>query len=112
MSFLSNLFGGSTAYKEITPAQLNQLAPKKRVIDVRQPEEFEGDLGHLEEAELVPLATLSAAAVSWDKTQPYLLVCRSGGRSSSACSTLSRMGFSDVTNLRGGMLAVRSNSNR
>ncbi len=108
LNFISNLFSGSAAYKQIESHELGQLAPFTRLIDVRQPEEFSGELGHLDGAELVPLATLTKQAASWDKSAPYLLICRSGGRSSSACDALVKMGFSDVTNLRGGMLSVRS----
>jgi rhodanese-related sulfurtransferase len=105
MNFISNMF--SAPFKEIGPQQLGNLPEGTRLIDVRQPEEFDGELGHLSGAELVPLATLQTAAQSWDRSKPYLLICRSGGRSSSACGVLHKMGFSDITNLRGGMSGVR-----
>lgn len=76
-----------------------------RVIDVREQDEWTGELGHIPEAEHVPLATVREAAGSWPKDQPLLLVCRSGRRSAKAAETLLQMGFKDVTNLEGGMLA-------
>lgn len=75
-----------------------------RVIDVRQPEEYEGELGHIEGAELVPLDQVGSTAAGWSKSQPLLMVCRSGGRSARAAETLLGLGFKDVTNLEGGML--------
>jgi rhodanese-related sulfurtransferase len=76
-----------------------------RRIDVREPEEFTGNLGHVPGAELVPLATVEAAARDWDRAAPVLVICRSGGRSGRAASALRAMGFERVYNLRGGMLA-------
>lgn len=108
MSFLSNMFAFQSPYKEIGPRDLSGLPQGTRLIDVRQPEEFEGELSHLSGAELVPLATLQSAAGSWDKSAPYLVICRSGGRSSAGCDVLCKMGFTDVTNLRGGMMGVRA----
>lgn len=76
-----------------------------RLIDVRQPEEYTGPLGHIAGAELVPLATLPTACEGWDKDAPLLLICRSGGRSHRACAHLKQAGFRHLTNLVGGMTA-------
>lgn len=75
-----------------------------RRVDVREPDEFTGELGHVDGAELVPLATVATAAAAWDREAPLLVICRSGGRSGRAASTLRAMGFRHVYNLRGGML--------
>jgi glyoxylase-like metal-dependent hydrolase (beta-lactamase superfamily II)/rhodanese-related sulfurtransferase len=76
-----------------------------RIIDVREPHEYAGELGHIRGSELVPLATVGEAAASWDRSQPLLIVCRSGNRSGKAAHRLRTMGFRDVTNMEGGMLA-------
>lgn len=76
-----------------------------RIVDVREPDEWSGELGHIPEAELVPLATLQDAARGWSPEQPLLLVCRSGNRSQKAAQALSELGFKDLTNLEGGMKA-------
>ena len=39
---------------------------------------------------------------SLDKEAKYLVYCRGGGRSASACSMMKEMGFEDVSNLVGG----------
>ena len=76
-----------------------------RVIDVRQPEEYVGELGHIDGAELVPLGDLMDACEAWEHAQPLLLVCRSGARSHRACLALQDEGFEHLTNMVGGMIA-------
>jgi rhodanese-related sulfurtransferase len=95
------------AIHEIDPADLSTHA-RARIIDVREPHELAGELGHLPGAELVPLATLEAAAAGWNRDQPLILVCRSGGRSARATTLLVALGFRGAINLRGGMLAVHA----
>jgi rhodanese-related sulfurtransferase len=95
------------SYQNITPSLLAVLGPEVRRIDVREPDEYTGPLGHLPGAELVPLDTLEAAAASWPREEPLLLICRAGGRSAQAAQALARRGFRHLYNLVGGMLAVR-----
>lgn len=97
--------GRAIAEIEISAAQ--DLSPW-RVIDVRAEAEFNGPLGHLPGAELVPLSGLDAAMVGWDRGAPLLVVCRSGGRSGRAAAKLMDAGFTQVTSLAGGMMAWRS----
>lgn len=92
-------------YRDITPADLAQAGYPGRLIDVREPAEFTGELGHLPKAELVPLATLAAAAASWSRDAELILICRSGNRSARAAQLLSSMGFRKLYNLSGGMQA-------
>jgi rhodanese-related sulfurtransferase len=75
------------------------------LVDVREPDEFVGELGHLAGAQLVPLATLDAIAEPWSRDREILLVCKSGGRSTRAADALAKRGFRHLYNLRGGMLA-------
>ena len=39
-----------------------------------------------------------------DKSKNYYVYCRSGGRSSQACSIMNQMGFENTYNLLGGMM--------
>ncbi len=96
---------GPQAYGEMSPLELAATAPRPRIIDVRAPEEFTGELGHIPGAELVPLATLEERAESWNKDEPLVVVCRSGARSARAAGTLAAAGFTRVANLSGGTLA-------
>ena len=90
-------------FRNITPAEFVALAPRPRIIDVREPDEFTGQLGHVPGAELVPLATVFTAAQPWDRDQPIVVACRSGARSARAASSLIALGFKNLMNLDGGM---------
>jgi sulfur dioxygenase len=79
-------------------------ATRVALVDVREPDEFQGSLGHLPGAELIPLATLAARAMSLSPERPIVTICRSGGRSGKAALELSALGFPRVASLRGGML--------
>jgi rhodanese-related sulfurtransferase len=92
------------SYKEIDIRSLAQ-SPVGLVVDVRSLEEFEGELGHLPNALLAPLPALEEHAEAWERNVPLLVVCHSGKRSAQGCSLLVQMGFTDVTNLSGGMTA-------
>lgn len=76
-----------------------------RVVDVREPEEW-ASLPPLDGAESISLGGLVEAAASWDRSQPIVLVCRSGKRSDRGALLLEAEGFSHVASLTGGMLAV------
>lgn len=92
-------------YRDVTPADVTLPAKGFRLIDVREPAEFGGELGHVPGAELVPLASVLAHAASWPKDEPLVMVCKSGGRSANAAQALGRLGFTKVMNLVGGMMA-------
>lgn len=91
--------------REIGPEELAGLGRRVRVVDVREASEFDGELGHIPGARLVPLQRLERAARRWDPEDEIVLVCRTGLRSAVAAATLARLGFRRVLNLRGGMLA-------
>lgn len=75
-----------------------------RLIDVREPDELVGELGHVTGVENVPLGVVEGAAVGWDRDQPLVVICRSGGRSGKAALALQRMGFTKIASMRGGMI--------
>ncbi|MBO9315858.1 MAG: rhodanese-like domain-containing protein [Chloroflexus sp.] len=74
------------------------------LVDVRQPEEFAYD-GHVAGARLLPLPVLATRLNELPKDQPIVCICRSGNRSQVACEMLQRYGFTNVTNVVGGMIA-------
>jgi rhodanese-related sulfurtransferase len=94
-----------TGYREVDAIAVARARGKVRIIDVREPSEFTGDLGHLRGAELVPLGKLGEAAKRWSKEEEVVIVCRSGARSARAAMLLSAMGFERPMNLLGGMMA-------
>ena len=104
-SLFTNGMSQQGGFRDIDPSQLSVHAGDARLVDVREPHEFVGELGHIEGAELVPLATISLAARDWSRGQEIVVVCRSGARSAQASRSLAAMGFTRVMNLRGGMIA-------
>jgi len=96
--------------RQIPARTLNDLLAQKAaplVIDVREDSEFRGQLGHLPGANLIPLRMLASRApeLAVGKEAPIVVVCRSGVRSTTAAAILTGLGFEDVSNLKGGMLA-------
>jgi rhodanese-related sulfurtransferase len=93
---------------EIQPQALEECACNPQIVDVREPDEFEGPLGRIPGAISIPLGQLNARAGELAKDRPVVTVCRSGARSAQASVMLQKLGFSDVANLAGGMLRWRS----
>jgi rhodanese-related sulfurtransferase len=89
---------------DVSPDELAKLTDKVHVIDVRRPEEYTGDLGHIAGSRLIVLDTLPAHIDSLPKDEPIVFVCKSGGRSSQATAFAAQNGFKHVHNMRGGML--------
>ncbi len=92
--------------KEIDASELSQWvndpSQSVRVIDVRQMNEIA--TGTVPKAEPLPLHTLPARVHELSRDQKLVVVCRSGARSAQACMFLQQNGFSNVYNLRGGMM--------
>jgi len=93
---------------EMQPNWLEEHAGEVQVVDVREPEEFNGPLGHVEGAKLVPLGQLADRMKTLTKEIPIVTVCRSGARSAQATLILGKAGFERVANLSGGMLRWRA----
>jgi len=76
-----------------------------RLIDVREEDEWEHC--RIEGAELLPLSHFPTAPLEklTDRAQPLLIYCHHGSRSSHATDFLLRQGFTDVTNVAGGIHA-------
>lgn len=93
---------------ELQPDWLEENLERVQVVDVREPAEFNGALGHLRGAQLLPLGELRARADTLDRTRPIVTVCRSGARSAQATVVLRDAGLERVANLAGGMLRWRA----
>jgi rhodanese-related sulfurtransferase len=85
-------------------AQTRLAAPQPpRLIDVREADEW--DTARIAGAELLPLSQWPAIvdAQLADRAQPLLVMCHHGGRSARATDFLIRNGYTDVTNVAGGI---------
>ncbi len=78
------------------------LADGVRVIDVREPAEFEQ--ARLAGSELIPLSSILERVDDFRGERPVYVICRSGGRSMQACNFLAGQGV-DVVNVSGGLMA-------
>lgn len=90
--------------KQITPQQVEQLMNEHkpvRVLDVREVEEVK--VGKIANAWHIPLPLLEFRMNELDKSKEYIVVCRSGGRSSMAARLLEKYGY-NVINMTGGMM--------
>lgn len=98
------MFGNTI--KEVDASELHQwvndATHEVRVIDVRQMQEIAA--GTVPRAEPLPLHTLPAKVHELSREEKLVMVCRSGARSAQACMFLQQHGFSNVYNLRGGMM--------
>ena len=87
-------------------AELLENAPAGLVVlDVRTAEEYSA--GHLEGATLIDFygADFAAQIAELDRDTPYLLYCRSGNRSGQTRALMADLGFTDVADVEGGILA-------
>lgn len=75
------------------------------VIDVRTPEEY--DAGHVDDAALIDFYadTFADEIAALDRDANYLIYCRSGNRSGQAHELMAELGFENVYDLDGGVIA-------
>ncbi len=95
----------TTAMKEITVQELKEMIDKGedfQLIDVREP--FEYEMSNLN-GENIPLAGIVIEASRISKDKPVIMQCRSGARSASAVNQLEQLGYTNLYNLKGGILA-------
>lgn len=105
---------------DITIQDVLSNKEKVRLIDVRRPDEWTGEFGHIAEAELMTLDTLPQKISDLNKDETIVFICRSGGRSAQATAFAKQQGFQSVFNMAGGMIAwnqanfkvVEQNANR
>jgi rhodanese-related sulfurtransferase len=91
--------------QQLDNAALEKLVaetPDLQLIDVRTPAEF-FSLGHLTNAQLMPIQTFIDTWSQLDASKPVALVCQHGVRSMAAATWLQDQGFSQIYNLTHGM---------
>ncbi len=103
------------ATEESTQSKIEELTPEQAaaeidaggvaVIDTREPHEYEE--AHIDGGRLVPPGVLEDEIESAvpDHDQRVLVYCRSGNRSAKAAEQMAALGYSNVANVGGGILA-------
>ena len=98
--------GHMVATRHIEPADVAaQMSDGAVVVDIRATPEWRS--GHVAGSMHVPLGRLVAQMQDKPRTQEIVLVCESGSRSAIGASLLATAGFTDVSNLTGGLEAWR-----
>ena len=91
--------------KDISVQELKEMRDKGedfQLIDVR--EEFEYEVSNLG-GTLIPLGGILIEADKISKDKPVIVQCRSGKRSAAAIMQLEQLGYTNLYNLQGGILA-------
>jgi rhodanese-related sulfurtransferase len=101
----------SQDFESISAKELKQKIENKEgivLLDVRTKAEFNGSLGHIDSAILIPLQVLEASIDSLKeyKDKEIVVYCRSGNRSQTGTRILLKHGYKAV-NMLGGMKAWR-----
>jgi glyoxylase-like metal-dependent hydrolase (beta-lactamase superfamily II)/rhodanese-related sulfurtransferase len=89
---------------EVEPEWLGEHLGEVLVLDVREPAEWNGELGRVPRARHLPLGDLRAHLDELPRERPIVAVCRAGGRSAEASLILEQAGFPRAANLSGGMI--------
>lgn len=97
-------------YSSVSPSESTQMINRDDalMLDVRESNEYSE--GHIINSLHIPLSGLKTRLKDLEKykAKKVIIACRSGHRSSQACTTLKKEGFEQVFNLSGGVMAWES----
>jgi len=98
--------GATVSATEITPVELKKKLDAGEtpfILDVREPNEYQ--INKIPGSTLIPLGELPRRYQELPKDRQIVTQCKMGGRSAKAQDFLKTVGFTDVLNLKGGILA-------
>ena len=81
----------------------DESRPKPVLLDVREPWEF--DTCHIAGSVLIPMSSIPARIQELEDDAPIVCICHHGARSMSVAAFLEGNGFTQVSNLTGGVHA-------
>ena len=90
---------GESSYQQISQEEAKEMMDTQEVVVLDVREQAEYDSGHIPDAVLLPVGTIteeSAAEVIPDKDTTVLVYCRSGNRSKTAAKTLAELGYTNI----------------
>lgn len=95
----------------ISPSEFKENSINQTVVDVRTPEEFTE--GHIKGALNINFKdeTFLELITKLDKSKPVFVYCRSGKRSGAAAQEMSKAGFKQVYDLKGGIINWTQSNN-
>ena len=88
-----------SSYQQITQEAAKEMMDTQEVVILDVREQHEYDSGHIPDAVLLPVGTITedtAAAVIDDLDTVVLVYCRSGNRSKTASQALADLGYTNV----------------
>ena len=92
---------GSANTNYVLPENIEQqILDGYKLIDVREDDEW--NAGHHSGAKHIPMSTIPENLNSFEESEKYIIICRSGHRSGKVSGYLNNQGF-DTFNLLGGM---------
>ena len=89
---------------DVDPIEISENLETVLLIDVRQPSEFNGELGHIPGSQHIVLDELEDKIDTLPRDKDIIFVCRSGSRSAKSTQIALNHGLKRVFNLKGGML--------
>lgn len=106
-ALLAGCSGGSDAITDVDVSAAQQIVEDGNavILDVRTPEEFAG--GHLPGAININVESSDFATkvAGLDESTETLVYCRTGNRSGVATDAMADLGFTDMSDLQGGIEA-------
>ena len=91
--------------RRFTPTELHDYLlsgeHQPLLLDVR--EQWEFDICQIEDSKLIPMGQIEHHAEDLDKHRDTIVICHHGIRSRQVCYYLEHIGFTNVTNLEGGV---------
>ena len=99
---------GSSALKELSPAEVHDMSIRGRIVlvDVREPQEFVAERIH--GALLFPLSTFDPKALPAPDACMIVFHCGSGKRSVTAVEKCRAAGLAHVSHMTGGLAAWKA----
>ncbi|MBI4791111.1 MAG: rhodanese-like domain-containing protein [Chloroflexi bacterium] len=94
-----------SGYKNLTPAQLNQMLATKDFLFVNVHIPYEGEIAQTDAFIPFDQVEQNLAQFPADKNAKIVLYCRSGSMSRTASETLVKLGYTNLSHLDGGMVA-------
>jgi rhodanese-related sulfurtransferase len=89
---------------DVTTDEVRTKMQNVLIVDVRRPDEWIGEFGHIPDAMHLILDMLPARIQELPKDKTIVFVCRSGARSAQAAAFALENGLKSVYNMQGGMM--------